>query len=138
MSGACRIPALPLAICRGPGEAGGFTREASQVQASRSTTTCGPGTTLSRRSIHLRLAQALCFSPLDVPACLPMLLCLAKLRNQTFCSRCFEDAKSIKIKKNKDRQKLKIWVADTFALIITNQEKAEKLKQPCPEVWRRS
>ncbi|KAG5204728.1 hypothetical protein MJG53_009323 [Ovis ammon polii x Ovis aries] len=44
-----------------------------------------------------------------------------------------KDAKSVKIKKNKDNVKLKFRCSRyLYTLVITNQEKAEKLKQPLP------
>ncbi|KAK7810489.1 hypothetical protein U0070_025137 [Myodes glareolus] len=48
-----------------------------------------------------------------------------------------KDAKSVKIKKNKDNVKFKVrcsWYL--YTLVITDKEKAEKLKRPCPLAWQ--
>uniref|UniRef100_A0A493TF23 Large ribosomal subunit protein eL38 n=1 Tax=Anas platyrhynchos platyrhynchos TaxID=8840 RepID=A0A493TF23_ANAPP len=54
-----------------------------------------------------------------------------------------KDAKSVKIKKNKDNVKFKVRCSRyLYTLVITDKEKAEKLKQslppgtPCPQVPR--
>ncbi|XP_040490541.1 60S ribosomal protein L38-like [Ursus maritimus] len=44
-----------------------------------------------------------------------------------------KDAKSVKIKKNKDNVKFKVWCSRyLYTLVITDKEKAEKLKQSLP------
>ncbi|XP_035585219.1 60S ribosomal protein L38-like [Zalophus californianus] len=44
-----------------------------------------------------------------------------------------KDAKSVKIKKNRDNMKFKVWCSRyLYTLVITDKEKAEKLKQPLP------
>ncbi|XP_010629230.1 60S ribosomal protein L38-like [Fukomys damarensis] len=44
-----------------------------------------------------------------------------------------KDAKSIKIKKNKDNVKLKVWCSRyLYSLVIIDKEKSEKLKQSLP------
>ena len=49
---------------------------------------------------------------------------------------CRKDTKSVKIKKNKDNVKFKVRCSRyLYTLVITDKEKAEKLKQSLPPVW---
>ncbi|XP_038962002.1 large ribosomal subunit protein eL38-like [Rattus norvegicus] len=48
-----------------------------------------------------------------------------------------KDAKSVKIKKNKDNVKFKVRCSRyLYTLVITDKEKTEKLSCPCPHVWQ--
>ncbi|XP_035294569.1 60S ribosomal protein L38-like [Cricetulus griseus] len=57
---------------------------------------------------------------------------IEEIRNFLFTARQ-KDAKSVKVKKNKDNMKFKVRCSRyLYTLVITDKEKAEKLKQSLP------
>ncbi|XP_078081692.1 large ribosomal subunit protein eL38 isoform X2 [Mustelus asterias] len=86
----------------------------------------GGGRTIKRRSRRTRFG----LPAAELNATMPRMI--AEIKDFLLTARR-KDAKSVKIKKNKDNVKFKVRCSRyLYTLVITDKEKAEKLKQSLP------